>query len=457
MSRQELRVLYLTKNNYAVEDILQEIQVFKSQLSFQVASTGSLAYFHKKLRAERWHLLIVDFDFFQHAYPTVSDAIRQLGHFLHQCRAAGTDGMLAPTSLIVNECSSQLLGMVSEYQLSFVLPAKTLRQSLFSTIEPLALEATQPAEVQSGLRKIALLRSRGEHGVVNDILPSLRLAYPENTEFKFEQALCAYSFKKYQESLDQCNMILKERPSHVRALMTRGRCLMKLRRFAEATMSLSEADLLSPGNLSRIADIVRSSLSQHDLPVARSYLKDMKEINAEDPLTLQVSAETDLLSTPERLQAAVAFLSANTPPDERVAIFNNYGVVSATDRNYTNAKKLYELAAALMPNQELKAVVLYNLSIAHEKTGDLASAKYCINQALAANPLHAASVTRKARIDKSPEYAGSRGLTPVAPQSVRPASETTIESYLFNNDEDEDSFESISNDTQKFGRVTVRP
>lgn len=162
-----------------------------------------------------------------------------------------------------------------------------------------------------------------------------------------------------------------------------GKIYMKLRKFDQAAAFFGRADALSPGNVKRLCDLAEVHAERDEGDAAKVSLEKAKKLDPGNEGVALTEAKVALVGE-DNPEVTKSLLMRVTDTSDLAAFLNNRGVGLALDGRLQEAVELYERALKALPKSlaQYRPAITYNLGLAQARRGDLASARWHLNEAM---------------------------------------------------------------------------
>jgi tetratricopeptide (TPR) repeat protein len=181
--------------------------------------------------------------------------------------------------------------------------------------------------------------------------------------------------------------ILEKEPSNLRALHLQARCFMKEHRINDALKLYEQAEQISPSHIDRLIDFGHALLQADRTKEAIKKFDSALKLDQSNKKAKQGSGEAQLLAGD--INAALTLLRGTSNQTELAAIFNSAAIIAIRSDRFSQGLELYKSAiATLAENNVIASKLLFNMGIAHYKSGDTSLALGCFQEAVKINPAH---------------------------------------------------------------------
>ncbi|MBI2602187.1 MAG: response regulator [Deltaproteobacteria bacterium] len=148
-----------------------------------------------------------------------------------------------------------------------------------------------------------------------------------------------------------------------------GNCLMKLKMFDEALLFLDKAHEHCPLNIERVVNIADAEMQLDNFDKATEAVETAKSLDPEAEQVSEVEAKLAIETNDEN--TARKILDQLESNRKIVSYMNNRAIALARAGRFGDGIALYERTLKTLPehDKQLKAVVSYNLGLAHARQG----------------------------------------------------------------------------------------
>jgi tetratricopeptide (TPR) repeat protein len=160
-----------------------------------------------------------------------------------------------------------------------------------------------------------------------------------------------------------------------------GKALMQLRDFTNALQVFERADEMAPESIERLCAIAETQCELGQDEDALATIAKASQIDQENQAVINSSVNIGLATGNASL--VTELIDKVRPSDSMLAYINNRAVAFARSGNIKEGINLYKNAIDVIPKDkpQLRAAVLYNLALAHARSGDTVAAVSVLDQA----------------------------------------------------------------------------
>jgi len=191
----------------------------------------------------------------------------------------------------------------------------------------------------------------------------------------------AFSQNEYTKARDFCIEAIKLAGDSILALNLLGKALMMLQDFKAALKCLKKAQDISPLNIERLCAIAEAHTELGETEQADAALNDAKDI---DPDSKKVKeTEVSIALSNGDTDKAKALMNKLDSLDGFIGYMNNKAVAMARCGLIDEGIEEYRKTIKALPpdNEDLKALVNYNLALAYARASELEEAKLIADRA----------------------------------------------------------------------------
>lgn len=188
-------------------------------------------------------------------------------------------------------------------------------------------------------------------------------------------AFFAFADKNYIQARDYAVIVIKGQSQSIAMLNFIGKCFMKLGDHHAALRCLDKAQQMSPMNIQRLCDIAESSSEAGMHDKAKATLEAAKKADDGSVKVKEAAAKVHL-NAGEVSEAKEAMQNLGTLSNI-IAYMNNKAVACALSGKVEESMAIYQKTIDSLPRdrKEQKAIITYNLALAHVRSQDLTKAK----------------------------------------------------------------------------------
>lgn len=187
---------------------------------------------------------------------------------------------------------------------------------------------------------------------------------------------------KWEEVLKLLEPFTVTQPPYARALHLMGRCLMKLGRFAEASLILNKAKLLNPFNVARLIDLGNSLLRSNEIEQAKENFSEAAKLDGTNKEAKVGTGQCMLLEGD--VNEALIVLKDISDQHELASIFNTSAIMSIRAGRFKDGMALYDAAClAISGNSKIVARLTFNKGLGYQRQRRDAEALNFFKEALA--------------------------------------------------------------------------
>ncbi|MBF0440382.1 MAG: response regulator [Oligoflexales bacterium] len=199
---------------------------------------------------------------------------------------------------------------------------------------------------------------------------------------KLMDAEFAYANKNYEKAKGYCIEAIKLSGDSIFILNLLGKILIGLRDFENALRCFEKARALSPLNIERLCAIAEVHSQIGDTCRASSAINEAKDLDEDNPVIKETEAKVALNSN--QIEIAREIMEQLETADNIVAYMNNSAIAMALcgmlDESISQYRRTLE---ALPKNREkIKAIILYNLALAHARKSEIKQSKNMLDECI---------------------------------------------------------------------------
>jgi len=286
--------------------------------------------------------------------------------------------------VLVEAITPQSLSMANDISLARLVSVATPAPMLLNTVNMAVASHAAHAKLHQVIADIRSGQKVYEQKEIDSLVETAFTEWPNDADVRIEHANLQIRKGDLTAARKVGEEILAQNPTNVRAMNLVARTLMKDGKFDEALNVLHQADALSPSNPGRLALIGDAFFGKGDIGAAvAAYEEAMKQ----DPDNAAAAEGLGILRLSEGdADAALALFSGSLSEEEAVGFFNNAGVAAAKVGKLEEAIRLYETALAALKTAKNRPSILYNLALAHRRTGNINEAIKAIKRAVKMSP-----------------------------------------------------------------------
>jgi len=302
---------------------------------------------------------------------------------IQKLRATGNYG-LEPHLLICNKLDSQLLSLISEYDLDYVAVPPITKATIAAKFKHLITTENALSEIELKYRdsKSAFasdLMDMAEHNIqqVLKVQPTL------------EKALILYGdIELKRNKLDAANSHYKAaiaaNPKSSTGLHRLAQLLMKQNDFNAAAMLLNKLADVNPHNIKLLENAGLSNLNIERYDLAKNYMGKLQAVDAGNKVAATVTAQVKIKTGD--LSNLADGLRQGMDDKEMVQFLNNAGAKLSSENDIDGAIKMYMAAVEQIKSNKFLYAIHYNLGIAFKKKKEFAKARQNFERSIKLNP-----------------------------------------------------------------------
>jgi tetratricopeptide (TPR) repeat protein len=171
---------------------------------------------------------------------------------------------------------------------------------------------------------------------------------------------------KFEEALQIVTQMLESKPSDIALINTKGRLLLRLKKYADAAVWLEKADALAPGKIVRLNEMAGMYLSLNRPNDAIKKFNELLEISPENPdLKFEMFSKLYECGFDDK---ALEFGKKTASPMDIVRHYNNRGVLLSKEGKTDEALIEYDRAIRFFPKYKENYRIYFNMAVAHTLT-----------------------------------------------------------------------------------------
>lgn len=344
------------------------------KLGFEVQSSSSIFDILKKIPATQCELVFLD---------CTAITAEQIADFFQKLRKLEIDS-LPDVVMVVEDLSQQMIALSSEYNAVSILTVKNLKDQLEPRLKKLLEGSEIPPQIKAAYTALDQASASGNLSELNKTVSDLYVKFPQNQRIQFEYANLCLRQRNTAEAEEIAKKILAATPGNIRANNIMSRVYMLTGRHKEATVLLSQCDLLSPSNVDRLLLLGDCYLSQGLTSQAKEKYGKVLSIdpNSKDAKKALGTIE---LSTGD-INDALDLLNDVSSEEELASIFNNAAVMAVRDGDIEKGLKLYNNARGPTKSADLVSKITFNMGLAYKKNHHYKASEICFAESFRLNP-----------------------------------------------------------------------
>lgn len=301
--------------------------------------------------------------------------------FLQRVKKKGASA--TPVVVLSSLLTKENMPLVKEMGVAAILEKPLKKENFIKTLIWTVQQDRSPTEQSTMERKMRdLIASRDMNGakeiktkyISNDSIPQ-GMKYTIEAEFAFAE-------KDYLKARDFGIKAIKQAGDSIFVLNLLGKTLMNLREFELALKCFEKAQTLSPQNIDRICSIAEVQSEMGDKDAADRTIEEARKIDADNDRVDEAEAKVAVnAGDTEKAKEMMGKLDAI---ENVVSFMNNSAVAMANCDQVEEGKEQYRKTLRSIPDdkEETKAIVTYNLALAHARGGELEEAKIHLERLL---------------------------------------------------------------------------
>jgi CheY-like chemotaxis protein len=299
---------------------------------------------------------------------------------LQRIRAGGN----AKTQVIVN---SSLVGrkeqaMLREMGVAMTLEKPTKRNDFLNCLAWVMAQARRPTEATGVELAIKARLADGDaDGAAKLLANYVGKADGADPTAKHLEAEIAFHVGDFNAAKDLAMASLQLGGKSVMTLNLLGKSLMQLRDFSNALQVFERANEMSPDSIERLCAMAETHCELGQDDAALDTLGKAQKIDKGNQAVINSSVNIGLATGNATLVAEM--IDKVRPSDSMLAYINNRAVAHARAGSFKEGITLYGNALEVIPQDKthVRAAVLYNLALAHVRSGDTQAAVRVLERA----------------------------------------------------------------------------
>lgn len=215
------------------------------------------------------------------------------------------------------------------------------------------------------------------------------------------KAELAFAKERYELARDLAIDAIKQSGESLFAINILGKSLMTLRQYEPALKCFQKAQAISPMNLERLLMIAETHAEVGNQTEAQETLNKAKDIDPNSAAVTEGAAKVAIASG--SLHEAKALFSSLESTGSLIRYLNNKAVAHAKCGYPNEGIEIYEKTLSAIPSDqdEIVAIVSYNMALAKIRKGDLMPALADLEMVLASKEsrVHKKALSLKARLE----------------------------------------------------------
>ncbi len=312
--------------------------------------------------------------------------------------------IVAPVIVFSSLVKSGDSGLLREIGVAQIIQKPLNKKVLLSHLMATIRQERFPTEYRSIERQIkgALLKGKvAEATKLYKVLAAMP-EVPESAKKLMEAEICLAD-ENFEGAKNILFEVMKLNREALQTLNLLGKVYMKMRSFDDAIKCLDKAQEMSSQNLERLCLLAEARAETGDAAGAEEDLEKAKGVDAGSSKIKETEMKV-AISVGDSAKAKTIASSVESF-GEVVSFMNNRAISLTKSGNLPDAIKLYETAIASIPKKEeqLRAVVNYNLALAYVRTGDMKKASSYATEAgkIKSSTVSARAASIKSRLDEA--------------------------------------------------------
>lgn len=368
------KVILISTDEGLVRDIRDALGSAVNLNQFQILQEPQKAL--ESITAEKEvGLIIIDWD---------SNKPKEISNFLQKFKKIRKAKPI-PFMFVASNPSPSTIAMSMEYEAQQILMRQGLKAHLKHALTNFVSQNSDANYFQSLIDDLEISIKSKNTKAVDQALATLQQKFPKNPRVLAELGHHHLRTGRHAEAATIAQELLNLIPNDIRAISLMARVKLHTKNFDEAIALMEKCETLSPGNASRLVLFGEIHWSKGQHAIARQKYEEALNIEPNMPEAQQGLALVSASLGDEA--AALSILAHALNAEEIGAFFNNAGILASHRGRFDEAVKLYESASRELDLPELKAKVLFNIGLAHERAGrtNLAQAAFNAAKELAPN------------------------------------------------------------------------
>ena len=284
-----------------------------------------------------------------------------------------------PTILIVEQFNPGLLSILTDYSINVVISKDLTAEKVHKEISRLMDPKDSRFYARNKLAKVNEWLAKGNQAMAKVELTNIYEANPNNPRIAIELAAACLQMGEWEAGEKYLNEVLDRHDDIPRAHFLKASCLMHRGVQGRALQSMRKSTHLNPYSSSRLVHLGEILLQNDNIAEATEAFKESLDLNNKESGAIAGLSKCNLLSGDE--SAGLDLLAQLGSERERVAVFNNAGVLAAKRGEYPEALRIYEIAESIVKDDNLKAKVLFNKAILYVRQKDIPKALKVLEEA----------------------------------------------------------------------------
>ena len=204
---------------------------------------------------------------------------------------------------------------------------------------------------------------------------------PQGDKSAIEAEFC-FIQRRYEDARDHGIEAIKQNGDSLIVLNLLGKTLMLLRDFEVALRCFQKAQSMSPMNIERLCQIAEVQSEMGDEEEAKKTMDGAKELDADN--TQIKETETKIAINAGDTETAKKLMGQLDAIDNIVSFMNNSAVAMARCEMVDQGIEQYRKTLKSIPDdrEDTKAIVMFNLAMAHARADELDEAKIHLGRAI---------------------------------------------------------------------------
>ena len=302
---------------------------------------------------------------------------------IQKLRATGNYG-LEPHLLVCNKLDVQLMALVSEYDLDYVMVPPLSKGTVAAKFKHLMTTENSLSEVELKYRD-------GKSAFAADLIDMAedKIMQVLSVQPKLEKALIllgdiAVKRNDLNGADTHYKAAIAANPKSSTALHRLAQLLMKKNDFNAAAALLNKLADVNPHNIKLLENAGLSNLNIERYDLAKSYMGKLQAVDAANKTAAVVTAQVKIKTGD--LTDLVGGLRQGMDEKEMVQFLNNAGAKLSSDNDVDGAIKMYMAAVEQIKVNKFLYAIHYNLGIAFKKKKEFDKARQHFEKSLKLNP-----------------------------------------------------------------------
>ena len=302
---------------------------------------------------------------------------------IQKLRNSGKYGMEVHL-LLVNEITKEMLPVMFEHDLQFVLEAPFTEERIKDKLNHVLRMEEELNPLDRDLRSARSAWYAGEIAFAKEICVRLFKTHGFQERILILLGEIALKEEKIEEAHAMFDIVLRTSPDSLVAKHRLANTYMKEKDFLKAAPMLNDLVSSNPLNINVLADAGTANMEIGDVARAEAAMNQMLKLDKKDRFANEIMAKIALAGG--HVEDACDFLKNSFNELEMIQFLNNSGAKLSQENDINGAIRLYSQCLDIIKGNKYLYAIHYNLGLAYIKLKQTTQAAEQLRLAIASKP-----------------------------------------------------------------------